>query len=255
MPEPFQDFSRALAGDAGAALGHLRAPGGAAPAERLEIHRRNRRQALVDAIAARHPVAEALVGAEFFRALAAEYVRQHPPRSPALLEYGDGLASFLDGFPPARAVACLPDVARLETAWHAAFHAREAPPLHLRALASLAPDTLLEARFEAHPATRLVASAHPIGSLWRAHRDAGTASRLDGYVAECALVVRPQATVEVHVLPSGDRPFLQALLSGARFDVAATAGSASDPVTLLRQLIEVGALTRISAPPGEHSSC
>src|SRR4051794_21023578 len=83
--EPWRDFARSLASDSAAALDHLRAVGGASLQARFAIHRRNRRHALVDVLAARHPVLVAMVGDEFFRALACEYVRLEPPRCATLL--------------------------------------------------------------------------------------------------------------------------------------------------------------------------
>jgi len=251
--EPWRDFSRALAAeaatDAAAALAHLSAPRGVRAADRFEVHRRNRRHALVAALVARHPVSEALVGEDFFKALAAEYVRREPPRSAALLEYGAGFATFLDGFEPARTVSCLADVARVENAWHEAYHSREARPLVLGSLSASAPEELLALRFETHPATRLVSSPHPAGTLWNAHRLGATAAPLARYDAECVIVVRPQAEVHVHVLPIGASAFVESLLAGTPFETAAAiAPPDPDPVALLARLIDMGAFT-------EHLSC
>jgi hypothetical protein len=235
-----------------AAPADLRSVGGADNDVRFEIHRRNRRHALIDALAARFPVVESLVGAEFFHALADEYVRRDPPRSPALLVYGTRFAAFLADFPPARSVACLADVARLEDAWQQAFHAEEAAALELAALAGLPAEALLSARFEAHPATRLIASDHPVASLWHAHRLERTGAPLAHYDAECALIVRPGADVQVHALPLPTQAFLQSLIAGRSFETAAMASSAAiDATQLLRWLLEVGAFTRLMTTPTE----
>jgi len=44
-------------------------------------------------------------------------------RAAALAEYGDGFADFLAGFAPAQSLPYLADVARLEWAINAAYHA------------------------------------------------------------------------------------------------------------------------------------
>ena len=92
------------------------------------------RSALIGAIEARYPVTRRLVGDEFFRAMARAYVAEEKPRSPVLIHYGADFPDFVARFEPAREIAYLADVARLENAWVEAYHAAEAAPLALAAL-------------------------------------------------------------------------------------------------------------------------
>ena len=68
----------------------LRAWNGVDPRSRLAVHRNNVVGGLVEVLAANFPVVQQLVGAAFFRAMAAAYVRQWPPRSCLLSHYGFG---------------------------------------------------------------------------------------------------------------------------------------------------------------------
>ncbi|WP_318530149.1 MULTISPECIES: hypothetical protein [unclassified Rhizobium] len=61
--------------------------------------------------------------------MALAYAERHPPRSPLLLFYGDDFADFVATFEPARDLAYLPDVIRLEAARGHAYHAADAVPL------------------------------------------------------------------------------------------------------------------------------
>src|SRR5689334_19577831 len=83
---------------------------------RFAVYRGNVAAALTGALAARFPITERIVGQDFFRAMAQAYARQNPPRRACLIDYGDGLPAFLDGFEPARSLPYLPDMARLEIA-------------------------------------------------------------------------------------------------------------------------------------------
>jgi hypothetical protein len=65
----------------------------------------------------------------FFRDMARVYMTREPPQSAMLLEYGHGLAGFLESFEPVAKLPYLPDVARIERAWLDAFHAADAEPL------------------------------------------------------------------------------------------------------------------------------
>ncbi|MGJ0533850.1 HvfC/BufC family peptide modification chaperone [Methylocystis sp.] len=90
-----------------------------------------------NALAERFSICLQLVGDEFFRAMTQCYVRERLPRTPMLFEYGDAFATFVSNFEPARELAYLPDVARLEYAVGAAYHAADAAPLPLDFLRAL----------------------------------------------------------------------------------------------------------------------
>lgn len=68
--------------------GGLRAWNGSDPDRRFAVHRNNVVSSLIEAMAETFPVVRALVGPEFFHAMAGVFVRQHPPRSRVLAHYG-----------------------------------------------------------------------------------------------------------------------------------------------------------------------
>jgi len=99
------------------------------PKERFAVYRNNRMVSLLSALEARFPVTRKIVGAEFFKAAAREYISDEPPRSPIMMFYGDAFPKFLANFEPARGVPYLADVAELEAARTRAYHAADAAPL------------------------------------------------------------------------------------------------------------------------------
>jgi hypothetical protein len=233
VPDLHADFAAALAGDTRRVLGHLRGNDAADAATRFAVHARNRRHALTDALAANFPVVAELVGEAFFRALAAEFIREHPPRTPSLLLYGEELPRFIDAFAPAQTVACLADVARLECAWNRACHAAEAQPLGLSALAALSPESLLHCRLRLHPSVQVVGSKHPVVSLWRAHREGRTHEPLATDAPESGLVLRPIAEVEVLHIDAALATFVVALSRGESIAQAARGPEAAAQLALL----------------------
>ena len=126
---------------------------GSDPARRFAVYRNNVIVSLVGALADTFPVLRQLVGDEFFDAMAGLYVRAHPPTSPVLAHYGEGLADWLAAFDPARALPYLSDMARLERARIAACHAGDAQPLAAEAIAARLADpaSLPGARPTLHP--------------------------------------------------------------------------------------------------------
>jgi hypothetical protein len=210
---------------------------------RFAVYRNNVAVALIGALEARYPVVRRLVGDDFSRGMAGAFVAAEKPRSPALMLYGDGFPAFVASFPPAGAIPFLADVARLENAWVEAYHAAEADPLGLDALAAIAPDGLEALRFRPHPAARLLSFAHPAASIWAASQSADEPRRPEVWAAEEALVARPDTDVFVRVLPPGGFAFAAALFSGATLGEAATIAAADDfdPGAHLIGLIEAGA--------------
>ena len=86
-----QDFYQALGSPEGPLPTGLHTWNGSDPGRRFAVYRNNVLASLIDALADSFPVVQALVGEPFFRAMAQIYVRECPPESPILAEYGDRL--------------------------------------------------------------------------------------------------------------------------------------------------------------------
>jgi hypothetical protein len=198
----------------------------AAPLKRFNVHRNTVLSALTDALRSRYPVVERLVGEAFFRAVAREFAADHPPRSPALLEYGQGFADFLSRFQPARPLPYLPDVARLEWLHHAAYHAADAEPMSPAALAAVPAEALCGVMLQLHPSAGLIASDYPVLSIWATNIRDREVRRLGAEMeGEAVLVLRPRLEVVLVRLEQGGAAFIDAIGRGAGL-AAATARAA-----------------------------
>ena len=130
------------------------------PAEvvrRFAVYRNNVAHSLSRALAARFPVIERLVGADFFRPLAAAFIAAHPPASPMLFQWGADFPGFLAGFEPLRELPYLGDVAQLEWLRGEAYHAADARPADAAALARAA-EAPAQTLAQLHPSVRLITS-------------------------------------------------------------------------------------------------
>ncbi len=236
-------FARALSDPARPAPPQTKGREGRPDARRFAVYRNNVAVGLIGAIEARYPVARRLVGEEFFRAMARAFVAEQKPRSPVMIHYGADFPDFVARFEPARQIAYLADVARLENAWVEAYHAAEAPAFALDALGAIDPGEFAALRFSAHPAARLLRFSHPAASIWAAHQGGGEPRPPEHWRAEDALVTRPEADVRARVLPSGGYEFARALFAGATLAEAAetSADEGFDPGSHLVGLIEAGA--------------
>ena len=180
----------------------------------LAIHRRNVQVALVEALAAAYPVVRRLVGEAFFEAAAARHARETPSRSPDLRAFGAGFGDFLETYPHAAGLPYLADVARLEWAVHACFHAEDAPVLAAAQLAQSGLDQPERVRLRLHPAVRLVASRHPVQAIHAANQPGcdGTPLRVAG--PDWLLVRRDATQVRIDALAAPEWQFLRRIAQG-----------------------------------------
>lgn len=209
----------------------LRTWNGSDPARRLAVYRNNVTHSLVDALADTFPVVQQLVGTEFFRAMAAAFVRRHPPRSRILAHYGGGFAAFVADFEPAAGLPYLPDVACLEFARLRALHAADVPPIGGAVLAqALAdPEALAGMKFQWHPSLAAIESPHAVVSLWAAHQTEGEMPEVAIDRPERALVLRDELDVLVLPVDPGTTRFVTRTLAGDPFGAAAELASAVHP--------------------------
>ncbi|THK34969.1 DUF2063 domain-containing protein [Ensifer sp. MPMI2T] len=224
-------------------------PKGKAANKRFNVYRNNVTVSLIDALAAAFPATMRITGETFFRAMARFHVRETPPTSPLLFEYGRDFPAFIERYEYAQSMPWLSDVARIERAWLDAYHAADAPVLPPHALTSFPAETLGDAVFDAHPSTRLVCSAYPAVTIFSANRESGPVGRIEVRQPESALITRPALEVEVRRLPPGADAFLCSLLSAESFGSAAATASARCPEFDLANAIIVmlgaGAFTAI----------
>lgn len=225
-------------------------------AKRFAVYRNNVAFGLSRALASRFPIVEKLVGAEFFAGMARAFMAASKPASPIITTYGDDLPDFIANFAPATSVPYLADVARLEAAWTRAYHAADAEPLAIAALAALDGAALTRAKLAAHPAATLFRSSYPVGSIWQAHQgDAGSSRDIRG--GECVLVARAAFDVSVHIVPEQDADFATFLFAGETIGAAAESALSTSPEfnfgAALIGLLSLGAFTGIAIAEGASS--
>lgn len=212
---------------------------------RFTIYRNNVLSGLLRSLEETFPVSTRIVGEQFFRAMAAEFVRQKPPTSPRLGLYGEAFPDFVEVFPLASKLTYLADVARLEWVSRIAYDAADMAHLTVDALSALEPPALATTRLTLHPSTGLLHSCYPIVSLWRANQpeENGVLSvPLD--TAENALVVRLGSDINLHRIGPLSARYLDLVTQGLTIEAAAETVSRETRVDLghmLVQLIEIGA--------------
>jgi uncharacterized protein len=249
------DFSAAMFDSTcdGALLRALHAPDANTPG-RIALYRGNLLAAWQKALSNVFPVTRALVGDEFFDALARVYGHACPSTSGDLNCFGDRFASFVADFEHTRSLPYLPDVAKLEWAVHCAHYAADAEPLSRGRIAGLKPQDLLASRFTLHQACTWVTSEFPIASIWLAHQPEATVALPDSLEhSETALVARPRWRAEVVVACKGEIAALNELRSGEPMETAIQAALDVEPafdfVKALLRWLELALLSEVPEVP------
>ncbi|CAM5772304.1 hypothetical protein LMIY3S_03799 [Labrys miyagiensis] len=247
-------FARALLDPGCPVPPGLVGPGGRASTKRFNVYRNNVVAGLVATLRDAYPAVARLVGDAFFAAMARIHVSSAPPRSPMMFDYGTGFPDFVGAFEPARSLPYLRDVARIERAWLEAYHAGEARALDPIVLAQVSADDLPNLRLLLHPSHRLVRSRYPSLAIWRTNVEDGLSPHVDlDAGGEDILIIRPEAEVELRLLPPGGAEFVQALADGRTvieaFETAATADSRFDLPANLSGLIEAHAVVGFEFGP------
>ncbi|MEM9048465.1 MAG: DNA-binding domain-containing protein [Pseudomonadota bacterium] len=221
-PSPSQDgFVKALLDPHRPAPEGLVGKAGEPAGKRFDVYRNNVAVSLTDALETAFPAIRSLVGEAFFRAMAGVYLRQHPPRSPLMMFYGAAMPAFLEAFEPAAKLPYLPDVARLELALRAAYHAADAPAILPDALQAVAPDALAGLRLGFVPAMQLIRSAYPLHAIYRTATQPNAPK--PAKTAQAVLVTRPAYDPILDPLNAPAARFIAALAEGAALGPAADA--------------------------------
>jgi hypothetical protein len=245
-----QQFRAAVLGDADGAIGsHVKGPRAGV---RLGVYRNNVQASLREVLAGTYAVVARIVGAAYFRHVATGFVTRNPPRAPQLWSYGGDFPEALAAHEVSARLPYLPDVARLAWAHHAAYFAADAEPLDPDALAAIPPDRIADVRFTGHPATRLIRSPFPIVTIWSVNQpEVRDVPEIDMSQPETALVTRPQHSITVRSLSSGDAVFTDAALMGATLGAAADTAMATGPFDLQEALaghLVHGTFSELRAP-------
>jgi hypothetical protein len=223
---------------------------GIAAEARLAVYRNNLREGFRKALALEFPVIERLVGADYFRALALEFLRLHPSRSGNLHHIGEPFPKFLAERFHDSAYPYLADVARLEWAYQDSLVAPEAEPLDPAAFLRFCSEAFPRLRLTLHPACRLVHSPYPILRIWRSNQPGAAEEIVDLQSgADSLLIRRVPDGAEFHRLPRATLVLLAALAEGGTLGAAYDAGRAADAGfevgAALRHVIALGALTGV----------
>jgi len=233
----------------GALFDESPAPGGTETAAGIEIYRNNLHEGFLKALALEFPVIQRLVGEDYFRQLARDFLHAHPSRAGDLHAIGAPFPNYLRSRFSGTEYAYLPDVAQLEWAYEQASIAADAAVFDVRSLARVNPDCYGELQFALHPACYLVSSLYPILRIWQVNQmDADMDLTVDLSIGPDHIITRrTDHGVELVRVQPGDFRLLECFARNATLGEALSTLQRIEPEfdlgDALRRLLELGMIT------------
>lgn len=227
-------------------------PDGVSPEERLAIYRNTFVSGATRALRLNYPAVHRLVGDEFFEGMAQIFIAAHPPASANLDDYSAALPEFLADFEPAKSLAYLPAVARLEWMVSRVLHAADVPALELSRLSALSSEDYGRLRFVPNPSAGLVYADCPADEIWRAvlEGDDQAMAAIDPGAGPVWLLVRRQETgVDVARLEELEARFLLLLIDGMPLDGALVAAADINATAALARFLTDGVFADFDFAP------
>ena len=202
---------------------------GLEPDARLRIYRHSSEAIHNGALHITYPAVLALIGEDYFDHVARGYRETNPSRSGNLQEFGARFADYLETLPDIRALAYLPDVARMEWLRQESALAADAE--------AVSPETFMTAlenageslRIGLHPSVRMLTSSHPILTIWRyAIQPTSEQLLLDGHTEQVVLW-REEGEVAMAMVDPASFACIASLARGDALDAAHAVAQARDP--------------------------
>ena len=231
--------------------------GGRDPAQRLAVHRRHYKTSLVTALLGKFPAVVWLVGSRFVTQAAREFVRDCPPTTPCIAEYGEQFPEFMAECVGADRVPYLRCFATLE--WHLGHVALaiEHPCLAMDALAAVDRESLPDIALTLQPGLKYLETPWPLDDLMNLFL---TEADPDQYVffepADVRLEVRgARGAFHIERLDVGAFVFRRSIMQGQSVAAAAEYALETDPIfepgQALTRLISDGLVIAFTLPESD----
>lgn len=178
---------------------------------RLSIYKNNTFISLHHALLNIFPATEKLVGADFFKFMAYQFIEKNPPSDGCLLFYGEKFSNFLKGKEELQSMPFVADIAQLEWHVHECTHGADEAgfsPLSL----NLNAEQMLQQPFKVLENVRFVNSQTKCASLWAflAENKEGETPSFGVQEPEFYMVFRDEKLdVHVKILTENEFNFLQ----------------------------------------------
>lgn len=132
------------------------------PQQNMRIYRNNVTTTLVNTLLNTYPLVMRLVGEDFFRITAKEYIKHYPSCSSNLHAYGQYFSDFLATYPPVKSLTYLAEIADFEWRCHLLQFAADHTFFDIKRLEMITPEQYDHLHFMLHPASHIMQFHYPL---------------------------------------------------------------------------------------------
>ena len=198
--------------------------------QRLKIYQNHHLTSLTLALKNIYPVILRLVGENFFEGMARDFIDKELLVSGVLQEFGENFCKFVRDYASAKNLEYLSAVAHFEWSCHQAYYAANDSPLDFDRLKIIVPQDYGKIKFKLHPSHQLCEYRFPVFDIWQMCQQPQTdqtVNLLKGL--QRILVIRPELTVNMLILGSGEFALLKGFSQNLEFAEACALALEAEP--------------------------
>lgn len=199
------------------------------PVKNMRIYQNNVISTLTKALHNTYPLIVKLIGDDFFRLTAKEYIKRYPSRSGNLNDYGQYFSDFLVEYEPVKELIYLADVAQFEWTCHTLLSASTHSPFDATLLKNIAPEQYEHIHFYLHPASRVMKFYYPLLRIIDLCKGEINDTIDLGEEGVNILIIRLHEDISLIPLSESDYTFLSALQDNVSLAAALEATINIDP--------------------------
>jgi len=201
---------------------------------------------LINALSNIYPVCEKLVGNNFFYVIASEYIKNYPSASPDLADYGKHFSQYLSLKHTINSVPYLPDIAKLEWAYHRAFHAKNELQLNMDILAKYTAEQLTSCIFSLPESHVLLTSNYPVDEIWKINQTENVDELALNYKPVYLYLFRKQHEIHIDKINKIEFMYLQKINSHQPFlNICEHFSETADMSALLVKSLQLGWINQV----------
>jgi len=185
--------------------------------EQFKIYQQSIHDGLTNALQQIYPVCTELVGERYFYSMARKYILSNPSRSPDLTDYGESFSKYIKHHPVITTVPYLSDMAKLEWAYHRAFHAPNETGFNIESIYKYSAEQLTKCIFFLPDSHHFISSHFPIDRIWEMHQTANEDSLEIEKHAGYYFVFRKSYEIHIDRLTKHEYLFLKAVKQNIPF--------------------------------------
>ena len=218
-----------------------------APQTALTIYRNNVFSSLIEALQDAYPVLYEVMGKDFFRGAAKEFLQTHFPTQRSLVSFGESFGDFLHAMPENHDLPYLADLAKIERAHLLASLAPDAPLLLASALQKVPQTRFAEMAFRMNPSLQRLHLSWPSDKIWEAHQEKDFAPMEVAPQNIFLIIWRKEGVIHMARLQEEAMRFLEKLEAGEVLEEALR-GDGFDVQNLMKDFLVKGVFSEVFFP-------